>query len=84
MKLLAATLLALVCATSGAALAANKKAKAKDSTKKECSAADKKAGKCHSKAAVSAATASAASVRPGSMVPPSSRMPASTRETNIH
>lgn len=79
MKLLAATILSIVCATSVAAVAANKKAAVK------CSAADKKAGKCghgSREANQSTTTAAATSVRKASME--SSRAPASVMESNTH
>lgn len=84
MKVLAATLLAMVFVTSGSAMAGKKTAKAS----KECTAAQKKAGKCGAlevtPANVSTTVAAPTSVRSGSMENPSSRAPASVMDNNTH
>lgn len=83
MKVLAATLLAIVFVTSGSAMAGKKSTKAP--AKKECSAADEKAGKCVvGKANASTTVAAPTSVRSGSMENPSSRSPASVDANNTH
>lgn len=87
MKVLAATLLAMVFVTSGSAMAGGKKP-AKATAKQVCSAAQKKAGKCGAveatKANISTTVAAPTSVRSGSMESPNSRAPASVMDNNTH
>lgn len=86
MKVLAATLLAMVFVISGSALAGKKPG---PPSKKACTEANEKAGKCGGKnksgsVNVSKTVAAPNSVRIDSMENPSSRAPASVNDNNTH
>jgi len=86
-KVLAATLLAMVFVVSGSAMAGKSPSKSSTSEKKACSESQKKAGKCNAesdKVNVPRTVAAPSSVRSGSMENPSSRAPASVMDNNTH